>query len=148
MEATVRRMRQVSRDLLLETEWSFDVTVEALARGIDMSRRRDLLLIYKEALHNVARHAYAERVEVAVGTEGTVLVLRIEDDGIGFDPDEVEYGNGVENIRRRASAMGAEIDLWSRPGQGTRLVLRIPKTRDGGVDDSALDFPSASPDQP
>ena len=133
MEATVRKMRQVARDLLVECDWSFEASPAARSGGIDMTHRRDLLLIFKESLHNVVRHARAERVDVDLEMEGSSLLLRVADDGVGFDPATVEAGNGLASIRRRAAVMGAELDLRSHPGRGTRLLVRIPRTRDGGA---------------
>jgi ligand-binding sensor domain-containing protein/signal transduction histidine kinase len=138
MEATVRKMRQVARDLLVECDWSFEASPAARSGGIDMTHRRDLLLIFKESLHNVVRHARAARVDVDLEMEGPSLRLRVTDDGVGFDPATVEAGNGLASIRRRAAVMGAELDLWSRPGRGTRLILRIPKTRDGPAHSPAV----------
>lgn len=133
MEATVRRMRRAAAELLEGSEWSFEVDPAARRGGIAMARRRDLLLVLKEALHNVARHAAAERVTVRLGAAGRWLTLVVTDDGAGFDPEHEPPGYGLKSIRRRAAAMGGEVRVSSAPGRGTRLTLRLPRTRDGGA---------------
>jgi signal transduction histidine kinase len=83
-----------------------------------------------EALANVARHARAQRAFVDVRCEGERLELRVEDDGIGFDPstgaDRAEGHFGLHIMRERARSGGGTCDVGPRPGGGTRVVLRIP----------------------
>lgn len=91
--------------------------------------RRHLLLLALEALHNVARHARAENVQVSLGIEDRNLVLSIEDDGVGFDDARDASGSGLESMRRRAEAIHAHIELSSAPGRGTRVCLTCPLAR-------------------
>ncbi|HYE94571.1 MAG TPA: two-component regulator propeller domain-containing protein, partial [Rubricoccaceae bacterium] len=105
------------------------VTVEA-ADGAEaplpMEARRHLFLVYREALHNVARHARATRVAVRLAREPGGLVLEVRDDGAGFDPSAATDGNGLASLRERARQLGGTLDLESRPGGGTTLRLVVP----------------------
>ncbi|HYM53090.1 MAG TPA: GAF domain-containing sensor histidine kinase [Candidatus Dormibacteraeota bacterium] len=89
-----------------------------------------LLAIVSESLSNVARHSRATRasLELAAPMDGATLELRIEDNGIGFDPaGVVKLGHqGLANTRERAAKVGGTVTLDSRPGAGTRVVVRIP----------------------
>lgn len=98
-----------------------------------MPVRHDLLLLYKEALHNVHRHAEAGRVSVELGRENGMLVLTVEDDGRGFDATRASEGHGFRSMRQRAERMGGTLAIESVPGRGTQLVARVPlaRTRDG-----------------
>ena len=91
-----------------------------------MEARRDLYLLFTEAVHNAARHAEAERVSVRFGVEGRAFVLAVEDDGRGFDTGPAGDGRGLGTMRRRAAALGADLDVTSAPGAGTRVRLRLP----------------------
>ncbi|HYE95925.1 MAG TPA: two-component regulator propeller domain-containing protein [Rubricoccaceae bacterium] len=126
LEAMVRRMRQVAARLLTGLDHTFEADVPAGAHAVAMTLRRDVLLLYKEALHNVARHARATRVSVRLAQRDGHLDLTVEDDGQGFDPEQVEGGHGLRSMRARAAALHADLDVVSRPGAGTRLHLRLP----------------------
>jgi PAS domain S-box-containing protein len=82
--------------------------------------------IAQEALHNVVKHAAARRVRVDVRREGSVVKLRVEDDGKGFDPSHVPDGHlGLAGMRARAERVGAEFSCTSAEGQGTTVEVRI-----------------------
>jgi signal transduction histidine kinase len=85
-----------------------------------------LLLILKEALSNVARHAQATRVEIAIRLAGPQLTLSIEDDGRGFDPEGAHAGHGLNSLRQRAAALSAQLEIRSTPGRGTRVSVVVP----------------------
>jgi signal transduction histidine kinase len=102
---------------------SVQLPVDAAAMPLAPELRRHVLLLALESLHNVARHAQATRVTLALEAIGTGLKLSVTDDGRGFDPDSESIGAGLESMRRRAAAIGAALDIASAPGQGTRVVL-------------------------
>ena len=89
-----------------------------------------LLGIVSESLSNVARHSRASRASLELSAEGdgAMLELTIEDNGIGFDPaGAVKLGHqGLANTRERAAGIGATVTIDSRPGAGTRVVVRVP----------------------
>jgi signal transduction histidine kinase len=90
--------------------------------------------IAQEALHNIARHAHARHVDVALDQPPGEIVLRISDDGRGFDSGASFPGHlGLRSMRERAAAIGAELEVQSAPSQGTRMIVRVPLTppRDG-----------------
>lgn len=103
--------------------------------------RLQKLTLYRiavEAIHNVIKHARASRYEVNLNLCGGQVVLSIEDNGIGFDLEEVALraGRGLNNIRERAQTIGAQV-RWcnSRFSSGTRFELTLPvlaNTREGG----------------
>ena len=99
--------------------------------------RRQLFLIFKECVNNIVRHAGAGNVNVALTVELNRLVMRIEDDGCGFDTREAGAGHGLRNMASRAEQLGAAFELRSRPGEGTCLCLRVPIGRGIGAAVSA-----------
>jgi len=83
--------------------------------------------IAQEALSNIARHARAQHIWLSLNVaEEQHLMLRIEDDGQGFDVTTNPTGMGLGNIRSRSAAIGASTDLLSTPGNGTTLTITIP----------------------
>jgi PAS domain S-box-containing protein len=86
-----------------------------------------LYRIAQEALHNVTKHARATRVDIHIGVEGQALALRVVDDGQGFDLNQVPAGHmGLGTMGQRATALGGEYSVESKPGQGTTVTVRLP----------------------
>jgi signal transduction histidine kinase len=87
-----------------------------------------LFRIAQEALANVARHSRARNVRAWLGREGDQAVLRVEDDGQGFDPESATSGMGLRNLRERAESLRGMLEVRSASGAGTRICVRIPFT--------------------
>jgi signal transduction histidine kinase len=83
--------------------------------------------IISEALWNAARHARARNVWLHSDRVGSVVVVRVRDDGQGFAPEESPPGLGLSLMRARAQEIGAKLDLVSAPGHGTTVQLRFEK---------------------
>lgn len=83
--------------------------------------------IAQEALHNVVKHAGASRVQLEAVTEGDGLRLRVEDNGQGFDPEQIPAGTlGQRSMRERATDAGGQLQVSSTPGRGTAVTLWLP----------------------
>jgi two-component system sensor histidine kinase UhpB len=89
-----------------------------------------LYRVAQEALSNAARHSGAERVEVALRRGDGAVELEARDDGRGFVFDESERGLGIAGMRERALAVGGELTIESRPGEGTTVRLAVPSEAD------------------
>lgn len=79
-----------------------------------------------EALQNVAKYAAADRVVVSLDRDGDALLLRVEDDGDGFDMATTTGGGGFANMHDRVDAFGGTIDVVGVPGRGTVVTARVP----------------------
>ena len=129
LQDVVSRMKDVAADLLRDARVTFHEPGEAdLAEKIGMAARRDLLLIYKETLHNIARHARATLVEIRLSARRDVVVLEVEDDGRGFDPAAVRAGTGLKSMHERAVRLGGRLELNPRVAGGTQMRLTIKRT--------------------
>lgn len=81
--------------------------------------------ICQEALNNIAKHAGASSVEIALEHTGTAIELNIRDDGKGFDTGRSASGHyGLAMMQERAAAVGADLSVKSQPGEGTELTIR------------------------
>jgi signal transduction histidine kinase len=95
------------------------------APEISADQREQLLRIVREAVTNAGCHAQADLVRVQF-TNGGPLHLRVEDDGVGFDPDDTDgNGFGLMTMRERAEAIGAELAVNSSIGRGTAVEVRL-----------------------
>jgi signal transduction histidine kinase/ligand-binding sensor domain-containing protein len=87
--------------------------------------RHNMFLVVKEALTNALKHAAAREVRVRAEVTAEALEILVQDDGKGFDTQRQSRGHGLDNMRRRAQAMGESVTVESRPGQGTTVRLRL-----------------------
>lgn len=100
-----------------------DGPVQAPCEVLDITVYR----IVQESLTNVARHAQAGRVQVRLTRGGPQsLVLVVEDDGCGMDPQAATAGLGLLGAAERAAAVGGRLEVHSQPGAGVRLVAHLP----------------------
>ncbi len=92
---------------------------------LTMERRRDLYLIFKEAINNLARHSAASQASVRFDIEGTRLIMTIADNGKGFDRTDPFMGSGLRNMRERAELHHWKFTIRSEPGAGTTLTVAV-----------------------
>lgn len=90
--------------------------------------RHHLLMIVKEALHNIVAHSAASVVTLHIAVEGTQLLVEIADNGHGLPtPEAMKPGNGLQNMKSRALDLGGSCDfLAPETGFGTRILLTLP----------------------
>ena len=115
-------------------ETGLDVRVEAPDAVAHLTRDGEVVLLraVQEALTNVRRHAGASRVVVRLVPESGDVRLEVADDGQGFSPGSAE-GFGLAGMRGRAVDVGGDVDVSSAPGEGTRVVVRVPLVAGGAA---------------
>jgi signal transduction histidine kinase len=80
--------------------------------------------VCQEALYNIAKHAKASRVEIDLQQDGAELMLRIHDNGRGFDQNQTTPGHyGLQMMQERADNVGAQLTLMSQPDHGTEITV-------------------------
>ncbi|MDR6981236.1 signal transduction histidine kinase [Streptomyces sp. 3330] len=98
-------------------------------RALPAAQEEALLRVAQEALHNALRHSGARHVEVTLARRGPAAVLRVTDDGAGFDPTTVRRAGrhlGLVSMRDRASGVGGTLTVESAPGKGTMIEMEAP----------------------
>ncbi|MGQ9586464.1 MAG: GAF domain-containing sensor histidine kinase [Anaerolineae bacterium] len=130
------------REYLVEYQNRYKVRVELLVENerlteFSSNMRIQILRIIQESLTNVRKHAGTDRAQIRIEQEASRVRITVEDDGRGFDPAQVaEKGRhyfGLEIMRERAESVGGSMELDSRPGQGTRVIIRMPLVAGGGT---------------
>lgn len=110
---------------------SFNILVEGSSKRVVPEAREAIYAAGREALTNAFRHADAHAVETHIVYGDSELRICVRDDGCGAAPGSIEKSaclrqSGVARMRASASALGARLTIWSRPGAGTEVELRIP----------------------
>jgi ligand-binding sensor domain-containing protein/two-component sensor histidine kinase len=128
MQKITARMREFATSVLeaknIEVEFSIEEPVYDIK--LHMEARRDLFLVYKEAINNAAKYSKAGKVTVTLTTQPNRLHLEVRDNGVGFNVTTADSGNGLGNMQKRAESMNGKLQLISSPGTGTRVLLTIP----------------------
>ncbi|AZS71111.1 diguanylate cyclase [Streptomyces lydicus] len=123
--ATLRSQAQV-----LDRAHSARVTFAAHSvRALPAAQEEAVLRVAQEALHNALRHSGAKTVEVTLNRNGQGALLRIADDGCGFDPRAVRRAGrhlGLVSMHDRAGGVGGKLTVESEPGKGTAVEMEVP----------------------
>ncbi|MBM3135705.1 MAG: GAF domain-containing sensor histidine kinase [Chloroflexi bacterium] len=140
LRAAVSGLLPTLRDYLDEYRTHYGVDARLVVDSEDAAQFSpdvdiQLLRIIQEALTNVRKHAQASHVWVRFAQDGDWARITVKDDGRGFDPAQLTGEGrpyfGLQIMRERAEGVGGSLELTSRPGQGTRVVLRVPLTPGG-----------------
>ena len=108
----------------LNSDIAFDYPNELEEVQLTEVQRRNVFLIVKETLNNIAKHARCRNVLISIGQAPEEIVLCLRDDGIGFNTEQVRrFGNGLQNMENRMQQIGGEYHLESVPGKGTLVRL-------------------------
>ena len=129
LESAIRQLWESSG---VPERFDASLEIEPLARELEQEGK---VLVYRaaqEALANLVRHAKASRVKMTLAARDSNVILRMEDNGVGFDvarlwnaPENVTQGIGLRSIRELASSLGGVLDIVSGK-EGTRLELSVP----------------------
>jgi signal transduction histidine kinase/ligand-binding sensor domain-containing protein len=127
LDDVVTRMKDAAAILLPGVRVRFEAPPSPGGSAhVGMSQRRDVLLAYKEMLHNVAKHANATEVDVVLALRGDELELTISDNGGGVGATVSRNGTGLRSLAERGRRLGGHFELVDRPGGGTTARLRLP----------------------
>ena len=126
-----QRMRRFASDLLTahDIEFHFDAQETERPVRLDAHVRRQVFLIFKEAVHNMVRHSGCSNVSIELRIEKHAIHLTLSDDGKGFDPDQQSHGHGLMSMRQRAGSLGAALEIVSHPSHGAVISLQVPLAR-------------------
>jgi two-component sensor histidine kinase len=121
------RMRSLTHDLLktkkIECQFKYDETLNEIS--LPMGMRRNIYLIFKEALNNMIKYSNATKASIKMLHEKKTIILLISDNGTGFDHSVSHNGNGLTNMVQRAEEIGAKLNIESEQGVGTNIELNI-----------------------
>ena len=124
----IKRMRRFASDVFSARSIAFRFEAPSDERDIPLGTetRREVLLVYKEAVNNIARHSQCTRADTELEIHEGWLTLRLSDNGVGFDKARSFDGNGLASMSHRAEKMGGRLEVVSGNGDGTTLTLKIP----------------------
>jgi signal transduction histidine kinase/ligand-binding sensor domain-containing protein len=125
-----QRMRRMAADAFTATNITFRLGLPPADQEIALGAhlRREVFLIFKEAVNNIVKHSACSEVAITLDIDGAVLRLELHDNGRGFDPLAPSEGHGLASLRNRAAAIGGSLAVVSARGAGTAITLHLPMT--------------------
>jgi signal transduction histidine kinase len=126
-----QRMRQFAGEVLTARNIEFTFGAPGLESDIQIETdvRREVFLIFKEAINNVVRHSKCSSVEIRFGVNDNRLMLKVADDGRGFDPARTSGGHGLASMKRRAESIGGVLEILAEAERSTTITLQAPLRR-------------------
>jgi len=123
-------MKEIAAGILesVRINYHFDHNELELGLALNPEQRKNIYLVFKEALSNVAKYSAATDVQILLQVHAAVFTMIIADNGVGFNKEEENSGNGLRNMTIRATEMGGTVLLETRPGMGTKISLQLPVT--------------------
>jgi two-component system sensor histidine kinase UhpB len=127
MEQLLFRMKEFSAEILepLAIAFAFEEKGDFASTKLDIKKRKDVYLLFKEAVNNAAKYSQCRNLHVRLNQNHQFLQMEITDDGKGFVEKEIRTGNGLNNMRERAASMGGRLLIEPVVGIGTRIVLDV-----------------------
>ncbi|WP_416866041.1 MAG: tetratricopeptide repeat protein [Imperialibacter sp.] len=130
LEQVLVKMKEFAAEILEPKGIAF------LFQGIDevknielaSEKRKNVFLIFKEAINNAAKYSNASEIVIQVAGQNGNIIFSISDNGKGFDPEKVKPGNGLKNMEVRAKNLFGELSRTSAVGSGTQISFEFPIT--------------------
>lgn len=131
MARVVARMKETAGVLLDPLQINYEFNIDASVNNIKISvdKKRDLFLIFKEALNNAIKYAECSKIIVSFKENKKILEMMVWDDGKGMEltnSKSIFRGNGLGNMKNRAENMNATLSVNSEKGKGVQIMLRMP----------------------
>jgi NarL family two-component system sensor histidine kinase LiaS len=129
-----KTLQEGVKELLVELQQKVTMDIEWKIENFPVEKGIEdhLFRILQESVSNTLRHAKASQLEVLLLKRDDFIILRVVDDGVGFNKDENKAGSyGMQNMYERAREIGGNLKIISLPNQGTRLEVKIPIIMEG-----------------
>ncbi len=121
----IQKLVERAERVLGTMELSVDIAEDCPDAVVSLTFKRHLIMFFKEAVHNCARHSQATQAWISFSMVGEGLRVCVRDNGCGFDPSVATNGWGLESMQERAEEMDGSIKLDSRLGEGTTVALTV-----------------------
>ena len=120
------RMRRFAHEMLASSSIDLEFVASGLIGDtrIDTDKRRQIYLIFRESIRNLVRHSACRKAAVRLSSADGDFVMEISDNGVGFDAQSPQSGDGMRSLRERARSIGGRIEWLSE--MGTKVTLRVP----------------------
>ncbi len=139
-EGLVNKIRNSAQERLELTgiRITINATPELNQMHFTMDARRNIVLLFKEAINNAAKYSKATHVGCEMMIENNFLIMTIHDNGIGFDQETNNKGNGMTSMPARAKELNGVLTITSSPGKGTTIIFKVQMNQITFSDNASL----------
>jgi signal transduction histidine kinase len=133
IESIFERLRDYAAQTLEAHKIDFKIDLPSQTDSLvfPMEVRRNIFMVYKEALNNITKHADCQSVRISGSINNKILLLTIIDDGKGFDLQKPSNRNGLKNMRSRMEEIAGKFEIHTEIGKGSTLKISLPITQKG-----------------
>lgn len=124
-EDIIFKMKEVAARLLAELKWNFNAVKGIRLELFSLEQRRNIFLIYKEALTNVIRHSHANECSIDIDGQSDQLTITIKDNGKGFEINNTPKNTGLISMVKRAEKIKGSLSINTKPNAGTIIRLSV-----------------------
>ncbi|MDF1753335.1 MAG: histidine kinase [Verrucomicrobiales bacterium] len=124
----VAYMDELAGLILGKTYYTFEVDRGMNEVPMTQGLRKDLLLFYKEALHNAKRHSGGTKIDISLRHSEGAIILTVKDNGKGIGKDKLNKNRTLRTLKQRAEWLHAELRILSQPGEGTEVSLLVKES--------------------
>jgi len=128
-ENLILRLKSIAAEILKDINYSFYSDENVFPEKLSIEFKRNFILIFKESLQNIIKHSLATNVTIELKRDKNAGLIKISDDGKGFDINKIKKGNGLSNLNNRADAINGKLKIESIEGSGTTVSLRFNTTQ-------------------
>ena len=125
---TIEHLRDTAAILVEPAECSLQTDIAGDDLLLDQRERRDLMLFFREVLHNISRHSKASQVEIRLGESDGMFHLSISDNGVGIPATTQSQPGFLRALKERAKRLRGRVEIQSRATQGTLITLHFPSS--------------------
>lgn len=127
LEVLVDHLRKIATEIIgiSEIQLIFDIKLEKKEIKILPNKRRNIIMIFKEAINNARKYSDTDIINIQLSQKGSLLHLVVKDFGKGFDLEQIERGNGLSNMEKRAIEIGGKVTILSVIEKGTEITLKV-----------------------
>jgi signal transduction histidine kinase len=120
--------RRYAEQISVRSTFEIDFAHYGKPRTLTANQMRHLFYVFREALSNIEKYANASQVSMEITWDDDYLVFVIFDNGLGFDTNQLESTGhyGIQSMQKRAAQLNGSLQIYSIPGSGTNIVLRMP----------------------
>lgn len=128
LNSIVEHMRKMATEMLNVKNIKLNFKENLKKPGIEISPnvRKELFMIFKESLNNSIKYSDTKNIDIYIGQSPRNIFLEIKDYGKGFEISEINRGNGLNNIEKRAETLNGEVKMISVINKGTEIKLKFP----------------------
>ena len=134
LESAIIKIKEIGNDIFEHTGTKFQCNVDnSVPKDLELNgvQRRQIVLLLKEAFHNIVKHAEAKKCIVEIKQVDLTLEIVIQDDGVGFDLNSYKAGYGIKSMTERARKMNGKVTIESNKTEGTQIMVLMPTHPNG-----------------